>query len=299
MEARTAVRNNASARRVCSAVEVVSKRSATVPFCTQCGVENPASARFCDQCGTPLVQVSNPPAAASAAPSAPPAQSAPAPAVAAPISAGPTSCPQCGSAVIPGEAFCDNCGAPLAVAQSQPVAVPQPPYSPGLAPQPTYPPPQAAQPPVAQPAAPSAPASYSQPAAQPYTPPQPAYTPPAYTPPQPSAPARSTLAPARLIAVSTGASIGLPAASQAIVGRADPVSQFRPDLDLTALGALEQGVGRRHARLFLQDGQIQIEDLDSTNGTLVNGQRLASHRAQALRDGDQIQLGRLALRIQL
>ena len=274
-----------------------------MPFCTQCGVDNPASARFCDQCGTPLVPVSSAPAATSAAPSvapaAAPATSAPVPA-AAPISAGPSSCPQCGSAVIPGEAFCDNCGAPLAVGQSQPVAVPQPPYSPGLAPQPTYPPPQAAQTPAAQPTAPSAPVSYSQPAPQSYTPPpQPAYTPPAYTPPQPSAPARSALAPARLIAVTTGASVGLPAAAQAIIGRADPVSQFRPDLDLTAFGALEQGVGRRHARLFIQDGQIQIEDLESTNGTLVNGQRLSAHRPQALRDGDQIQLGRMVLRIQL
>lgn len=271
-----------------------------MPFCTQCGVDNPASARFCDQCGTPLVQVTNAPASSAAAPVA-----APAPAVSvpvsvpavAPISAGPNSCPQCGSAVIPGEAFCDNCGAPLSVVPSQPAALPQPPYSPGLAPQPSYPPPQAAQPAVAPPT----PASYSQPAAPAYTPPpQPAYTPPAYTPPPPPAvPARSTLAPARLVAVSTGAAIGLPAVAQVIIGRADPVSQFRPDLDLTAFGALEQGVGRRHARLFVQDGQIQIEDMESTNGTLVNGQRLTARRPQPLRDGDQIQLGRLALRIQL
>lgn len=270
-----------------------------MPFCTQCGVDNPASARFCDQCGTPLVQVTNAPAPSAAAPVVAPAPAAPAPApAAAPISAGPSTCPQCGSAVIPGEAFCDNCGAPLSVAPSQPVAVPQPPYSPGLAPQPSYPPPQAAQPAAAPPAysQPAAPPSYSQP-------PQPAYTPPpapVYTPPpQPATPARSTLAPARLVATATGATIGLPAAGQVIIGRADPVSQFRPDLDLTAFGALEQGVGRRHARLFVQDGQIQIEDMESTNGTLVNGQRLTARRPQPLRDGDQIQLGRLALRIQL
>lgn len=280
-----------------------------MPFCTQCGVENPAAARFCDQCGAPLVQVTNAPAAVAvptmAAPIAPTAPAAPAPVAQPAISAGPTVCPQCGTAAIPGEAFCDNCGAPLSAPQRPPVAVPTPPYSPGLTPQPTYPPPQPAQPtqPAAPPsygAAPAAPPSYAQPA----QPVQPAYTPPpappvqpAYTPP--AQPARTALAPARLVAVATGAAMALPATAQAIIGRADPVSQFRPDLDLTAYGALEQGVGRRHVRLFVQDNQIMVEDMDSTNGTQINGQRLPPRQPKALRDGDQLQLGRLVLRIQL
>ncbi|GAB4209416.1 MAG: zinc ribbon domain-containing protein [Roseiflexaceae bacterium] len=287
-----------------------------MPFCTQCGVENPASARFCDQCGAPLVQVTNAPPAPVAAPTvaAPVAPATPAtpaaPAAQPALSAGPTVCPQCGTAAIPGEAFCDNCGAPLSAPQRPAATVPTPPYSPGLAPQPNYPPPQPAQPaqPVAPPsygAAPAAPPSYAQPAqpAQPvYTPPvqpaQPAQ--PVYTPPvQPAQPARTSLAPARLVAVATGAAMALPATAQAIIGRADPVSQFRPDLDLTAYGALEQGVGRRHVRLFVQDGQIMVEDMDSTNGSQVNGQRLPPRQPRALRDGDQLQLGRLVLRIQL
>ncbi|HRC76531.1 MAG TPA: zinc ribbon domain-containing protein, partial [Kouleothrix sp.] len=36
-----------------------------MPFCPQCGVDNPASARFCDQCGAALIPVPAAPAAAT------------------------------------------------------------------------------------------------------------------------------------------------------------------------------------------------------------------------------------------
>jgi pSer/pThr/pTyr-binding forkhead associated (FHA) protein len=113
------------------------------------------------------------------------------------------------------------------------------------------------------------------------------------------APPRAALAPSRLTVVANGAVLQLPNSTQAVVGRADPVSNVYPDVDLTPYGALEQGVGRRHLRLFVQGGQIMVEDMDSTNGTLLNGQRLAPLQPQPLRDGDQIQPGKLVLRFQL
>lgn len=48
-------------------------------------------------------------------------------------------------------------------------------------------------------------------------------------------------------------------------------------------------VSRRHARLFVQSGNVLIEDLGSTNGSSVNGQRLVS--PYALRPGEVITLG--------
>ncbi|MGB9751524.1 FHA domain-containing protein [Roseiflexus castenholzii] len=274
-----------------------------MPFCPQCGVDNPAGARYCDQCGAMLVPV---PAQAAPPPVAP---TAAIPAI------GPTVCPQCGQAVIPGEAFCDNCGAPLS-APARPVApVPSPPQS-AAPPQPVYPPPALVTAPssyqasVAPPAAPP-PATPSAPPVPSVAPP-PAIpsAPPSYqAPPSPPAPAvppmtpapvsgRTTLASCVLVVMGTGAVLPLPAASQALVGRSDPVSKFYPDVDLGPHGALDQGVGRRHARIFVQSGQVMIEDLDSVNGTLVNGQRVLPHQSRALSNGDQITLGRMLLRFQ-
>ncbi len=48
-------------------------------------------------------------------------------------------------------------------------------------------------------------------------------------------------------------------------------------------------VSRRHARLRLQAGNYILEDLGSTNGSFVNGQRLMG--PHALRPGEQIMFG--------
>lgn len=51
----------------------------------------------------------------------------------------------------------------------------------------------------------------------------------------------------------------------------------------------EPEVSRRHARLSLQSGNYILEDLGSTNGTFVNGQRVSGLRI--LHPGDTITLG--------
>ena len=48
----------------------------------------------------------------------------------------------------------------------------------------------------------------------------------------------------------------------------------------------------RHAMFMRQDGSYFIKDLDTTNGTFVNGEKLADTPMQ-LKDGDKIQLGQL------
>ena len=49
-------------------------------------------------------------------------------------------------------------------------------------------------------------------------------------------------------------------------------------------------VSQRHARLFVREGQLHIEDLGSTNGSFANGVRLVPGRAVALGNGDSIRL---------
>ena len=48
-------------------------------------------------------------------------------------------------------------------------------------------------------------------------------------------------------------------------------------------------ISRRHARLTFQGGKYVIEDMGSTNGTYVNGQRLTGQRV--LKSGEVIALG--------
>ena len=51
----------------------------------------------------------------------------------------------------------------------------------------------------------------------------------------------------------------------------------------------DQEVSRRHARVFVQGGNYVIEDLGSTNGTSVNGQRIMG--PYILRSGELITFG--------
>ncbi len=60
------------------------------------------------------------------------------------------------------------------------------------------------------------------------------------------------------------------------------------------LALSEPTMSRSHAALVYSEGRWHVEDLDSTNGTLLNGTRTA--RAP-VGDGDEIQLGRLILRV--
>jgi pSer/pThr/pTyr-binding forkhead associated (FHA) protein/subtilisin family serine protease len=58
----------------------------------------------------------------------------------------------------------------------------------------------------------------------------------------------------------------------------------------------ETTVSRRHARIEWQDGAFVLLDLDSANGSFVNGQRV---ERQVLQDDDQIQIGHSHLRFDI
>jgi pSer/pThr/pTyr-binding forkhead associated (FHA) protein len=89
--------------------------------------------------------------------------------------------------------------------------------------------------------------------------------------------------------------VGIEVKDKIILGRTDPVEGFYPDLDLTPYGAQTGGVSRRHAEI-IQDSDnkaLYLEDLGSTNGTRINGFALEARRRYRLRDGDEIDLGRV------
>ncbi|MCS7312240.1 MAG: FHA domain-containing protein [Acidobacteria bacterium] len=57
-------------------------------------------------------------------------------------------------------------------------------------------------------------------------------------------------------------------------------------------------VSSRHCRVFRHGTRLLVEDLGSTNGTLVNGESLAPQTPHALRPGDVIQIGTVEVRAQ-
>ena len=70
-------------------------------------------------------------------------------------------------------------------------------------------------------------------------------------------------------------------AAETLIGR-------NPTTDITLL---DEGISREHAVILLDEdaGGYNIEDLQSTNGTKVNGKRV---RSALLSNGDVIELGR-------
>jgi hypothetical protein len=57
---------------------------------------------------------------------------------------------------------------------------------------------------------------------------------------------------------------------------------------------VEEMVSRKHARIALTDGSISIEDLGSTNGTFVNGEKV---QQGTLREGDRVLIGTNILKV--
>jgi hypothetical protein len=240
------------------------------------------------------------------------------------------TCPACGTEVAVDEAFCPNCGAALAEAPLPPQAVPdleaeEPPTTEAEI---TVEVPEPGPAPVA-PEEPSAPAVVEEapvppPTAEPLTcpacgaaveagdafcsncgaglqeaPPTPA--------PQPveAAPAAVTPGPAptaagpRLQVADSGAEIPLPAKDEISIGREDPVSGIYPDVDLTPHGGEAGGVSRKHARLIVEGDKYYVEDLDSTNFTFVNKQKLTPGTRHPVSHGDEIRFGRVNLVLQI
>ncbi len=286
-------------------------------ICPACGAGNVPGEAFCDFCGSPL---DAPVPAVVEAPMPAPAE------VEVAADAVPDEdqsiCPACGAEVQPGEAFCANCGASLVEPIQAPEAgdvVEPPAEGVPLAADGQVPEAREAIEPVAEEvpevrevvveesappppapelvAAPTCPAcgveivagdkfcsncgAVLQAVAEPAV--------------AEVAPLPSPSAGPRLVVVASGAEIPLPTADEILIGREDPVSGVFPQVDLTPHGGEEGGVSRRHARLIVKGLNYSVEDLDSTNYTFVNKQKLAPGISHPVRDGDEIRCGRVTL----
>lgn len=81
--------------------------------------------------------------------------------------------------------------------------------------------------------------------------------------------------------------------SEFLIGREDPVSNIYPDIDLTPHRGEEDGVSRMHAKIYAQGTQYLIEDLNSTNATYLNRQKLPPKTPTPIKDGDEVRFGKV------
>ncbi len=84
--------------------------------------------------------------------------------------------------------------------------------------------------------------------------------------------------------------IALPIEGEIVLGRFDPMTNVAPDVDLSYDDREKFAISRRHARIIGHDGQHEIEDMGSTNGTRVNGIKLMIGQKVLLRSGDRVAL---------
>jgi hypothetical protein len=86
-------------------------------------------------------------------------------------------------------------------------------------------------------------------------------------------------------------------ADEIVLGRYDASTGETPEVDLNEYGAEEEGVSRRHAAIISEEDALKVIDLGSANSTFINGQKLMAHQARILRDGDELRLGKLVIRV--
>jgi hypothetical protein len=212
-----------------------------------------------------------------------------------------TTCPQCGTQNLPGMAYCEHCGAPLAQeqapegAQLDPVASAASAQAQAIldslnaaqeaapasaqAPEEQQPaePADAAAPPVAAEAAPeAAPEAEAAPIGAPTDTPSPADG------------GSATLT----LGFPNGATFTV-ATEVTNVGRSDVAQGWHPELDVIPYGggSPDLGVSRHQARIQAENGGFVMVDVGSTNGTFVNGKALAYNTPVGLQDGDAIAFG--------
>ncbi|MDL1899911.1 FHA domain-containing protein [Anaerolineae bacterium CFX9] len=89
----------------------------------------------------------------------------------------------------------------------------------------------------------------------------------------------------------------LPLAPRMIVGRGGDTSV--PQINLTRFDAAQFGVSRQHAAVVWDGETLHVEDLQSTNGTRINGKPIDPGALYRLRNGDELEFGSLRVRVRV
>ncbi len=81
------------------------------------------------------------------------------------------------------------------------------------------------------------------------------------------------------------------------VGRPDPVTGTQPEINLGPFDA-NRTLSRRHAKIFREGSLYSIrEEVGTTNGTFVNGERIKTGSAVPLKPGDRLRFGSIEVEL--
>ena len=111
---------------------------------------------------------------------------------------------------------------------------------------------------------------------------------------------RPAVAPEATLVMSSGQRMPLPAHdTELLIGCQDAGDGIFPEIDLTPFGGTASGVSRKHATLRLRNGGWTITDENSTNGTFVDGTRIAAHVPKMLAHGTRLRFGAVEATVML
>jgi hypothetical protein len=97
--------------------------------------------------------------------------------------------------------------------------------------------------------------------------------------------------------MKTGDMVSLAGRDSYTLGRSAGSQAIVPDVDLDTYGAQDQGISRLHAEIRMDETGVHVVDLDSVNGTLINGKRIEPQEPKEIHNKDIIQLGNMQLQV--
>lgn len=98
--------------------------------------------------------------------------------------------------------------------------------------------------------------------------------------------------------IMVGEGIGVfevPTATPIIIGRNS--SKQTVAVDLTAFEATENGVSRQHLKIEIFGERLMVKDMDSVNGSRLNGATMTPNHVYDLQHGDELKIGRIKMRV--
>jgi hypothetical protein len=88
-----------------------------------------------------------------------------------------------------------------------------------------------------------------------------------------------------------------PERSEFLVGRPDPVTGTQPEINLGPFD-VNRTLSRRHAKILKEGGLYSVrEEVGTTNGTFVNGERIKTGAGVALKPRDRLRFGSIEVEL--